>query len=151
MGIRLSIELQRDSTADHDASASAAEVVRERYTRRYASPMRALLLCLLFLACAGPTQGQVAGTSTARTRSTPSLAPPASGEDKERYQLNQEFEDMRDTTNANREINHASAPPSATPAATGSGAPGSSAPAAKRAVKRGPAEQAAVPPPAPTK
>src|SRR6185295_6712981 len=122
---------------------------RERGTRRYASPMRALLPCLLFLACAGPTQGQVAGTSTARTRSSPSLAPPASGADKERYQMNQEFEDMRDTSQANREANRASAPPAPAPATTGAGAPGSSTPAAKRPVKRGPAEQEAVPPPAP--
>lgn len=104
--------------------------------------MRALLACILLAACAGPTQ-RTAETPTARTRRPPSLAPPASGEDKERYQLNQQFEDMRDASQANRELEHASAPPPTSPA--------SPAPPAAKPVKRGPAEQAHLPPVAPPK
>ena len=77
------------------------------------------------------------------------MAPPASGDDKERYQLNQQFEDMSAAQQANRELKRANAapPPDALPTA---GAPASPAPPAKP-VKRGPAEQAPPQPASPTK
>jgi hypothetical protein len=109
--------------------------------------MRALLACFLLAACAGPTQRPIGETPTARTRRPPSLAPPATGDDKERYQLNQQFEDMRDASQAHREHDHADAQPSA---ASGSGGPGSPAPATKP-IKKRPAEQAPPQPPATTR
>jgi hypothetical protein len=95
--------------------------------------MKTLLLGLLLAACAGPSQNTLAETPAATTRRPPTLPPPASGSDRERSQLNQQFEDMRDTQQAHREAKRANAAP---PAA---GAPGT---AAKKPVKRGPAEQA---------
>ncbi|MBC7978729.1 MAG: hypothetical protein H7138_27400, partial [Myxococcales bacterium] len=90
--------------------------------------MRPLLLALLLTACAGPSRNPLADTPTATTRRPPSLAPPASVEDKERYQLDQQFEDMRDTQQAHRELEHAPSP-----AAKAPGAPASSVkPAATR-------------------
>jgi hypothetical protein len=101
--------------------------------------MKALVACVLLLSCGGSPQRPVAESPTGRTRRPPSLAPPASGDDKERYQLNQQFEDMRDAQEANREVDHANA-------AAGAGS-GSAAPEVKRPIKRGPAEQAPSPPP----
>jgi hypothetical protein len=103
--------------------------------------MRTLLLSLLLAACAGPSRNTLAETPTAGTRRPPSLAPPASGADKERYQMNQQFEDMRDAQQAHGEARRAQAapPPAAVPTA---GAPGTAVPAAKPPVKRGPAAQA---------
>lgn len=110
--------------------------------------MRAILLCLLFVACAGPGQSQLAETPTATTPRAPSLAPPASGSDKERHQLNQQFEDMRDANEAHREAQGGEAPPPPPPNRT---APPSDTapPGATPPRKRGPAEQA--PAPQPTK
>lgn len=122
-----------------------------RSARRYVCRMRPLLLSLFLVACAGPGQDTLAKTPTATTRRTPSLAPPSNNADKDRYQLNEQFEEMRDAQQAHREASHESAPPppAPVPAATGSGAPGSPAPGATPPVKkRGPAEQA---PPSPTK
>jgi hypothetical protein len=111
--------------------------------------MRPFFLSLFLVACAGPGQDTLAKTPTATTRRTPSLAPPSNNADKDRYQLNEQFEEMRDAEQAHREASHESAPPPApVPAATGSGAPGSPTPPVK---KRGPAEQAPAPPRSTTK
>jgi len=100
--------------------------------------MRAALVCSFLVACGGPSRSTLAETPTATTRRAPSLAPPASTDDKDRYQLNQQFEDMRDSQQAHREAAHQDAAPA--PGA-GSAAPGA-APGATPPVKRGVAEQA---------
>ena len=70
--------------------------------------MRATALCLLLLAaCAGPSRNQLANTPTATTRRPPSLAPPASQSDEDRYQVNQQFEDQRDAKQAYDEVEQA--------------------------------------------
>jgi len=86
------------------------------------------------MACVGPSQQALSETPTATTRRAPAEAPPASVDDKDRYQQTQQFEDMRDSQQAHREAAHqeATPPPSA----------GSAAPAPAKPAKRGVAEQA---------
>lgn len=86
--------------------------------------MRAVLLCSLLVACAGPSRENLAETPIATTPRSPSMPPPASVDDKDRYQVNQQFEDMHDA----QEARHQAAPEA------GSGS--------ARPVKRGPAVQA---------
>lgn len=93
-------------------------------------------MCSFLVACGGPSRGAPAETPTATTRRPPTLAPPASVDDKDRYQLNQQFEDMHDAQKAHREAGQRAAPP---PPGAGSG---SAAPGTTRPIKRGPAEQA---------
>ena len=96
--------------------------------------MRAALVCSLLVACAGPSQQQLSETPTATTHRSPAMPPPASVDDKDRYQQYQQFEDQRDSASARREAEHqeATPPPSA----------GSAAPATAKPAKRGVAEQA---------
>jgi len=96
--------------------------------------------------CAGPSRQPLAETPTATTRRPPSLAPPASDADKDRYQLNQQFEDMRDAQQAHRESKGTNAAPP-----PGASAPKAPAPAARPPIKHGPAEQAPAQPAAPAK
>ncbi|MEO7733761.1 MAG: hypothetical protein ABIY55_22545 [Kofleriaceae bacterium] len=102
--------------------------------------MRAALVCSFLVACAGPSQGALSETPAATTRRAPPLAPPASTDDRDRYQLNQQFEDMRDSQEAHREATHHDATPAPGPG-SGSAAP-NAAPGTARPVKHGPAEQA---------
>ena len=98
--------------------------------------------------CAGSSRQSLAETPTATTRRPPSLAPPASDADKDRYQLNQQFEDMNDAQQAHRESKDADAAP---PPATGVPKAPAPAPAPKPPVTHGPAEQAPARPAAPGK
>lgn len=107
-----------------------AQWLRERYAGR----MRAVLVYSFLVACAGPSRGALSETPAATTRRAPPLAPPASTDDRDRYQLNQQFEDMHDSQEAHREATHHDATPA--PGA------GSAAPATARPIKHGPAEQA---------
>ena len=78
--------------------------------------MKAVLIALLAStgACAGPSQKQLAETPTATTPKAPSLAPPASDSDEERYRVNESMENMNDAQNAHREAGgESSAPPPA--------------------------------------
>ena len=97
--------------------------------------MRVLLVALLVAACGGPSRNQLAETPTAQSPRSPSLAPPASDDDKERYKLNEQFEDSRAAGQAYREANgESSAPPPAPlpPEGSGSGSgTGSAAPKKK--------------------
>jgi hypothetical protein len=105
--------------------------------------MRAALVCWFLAACGGPSRSTLADTPAATTPGRPAMAPPASGDDKERSQLNQQFEDMHDAKEARREASHDGAAP---PPGAGSGSAGP--------VKHGPAEQApdrVKPVPAPSK
>ncbi|MBA3462704.1 MAG: hypothetical protein H0T46_22295 [Deltaproteobacteria bacterium] len=65
--------------------------------------MRTLLLLLVAGACAGPGQARLAETPTATTKATPTMAPPASDNDKDRAQLVSSMDDMRDAQSAHRE------------------------------------------------
>jgi hypothetical protein len=87
--------------------------------------MRPLLLCLALAACAGPSRKELAETPTATTRRPPSLAPPASNSDEDRYQVNQQFEDMRDAEQAHREVeqDRAAPPPEPLPQQPDAGTP----------------------------
>lgn len=69
--------------------------------------MRPALFCLLLSACAGPSQQQLRQTPTATSPRTPTLAPPASSSDADRYQVNQGFEDQRDARDASRQAEEA--------------------------------------------
>lgn len=76
--------------------------------------MRAFVLVLLLGACGGPQRNQLAETPTAQTPRTPSLAPPASDSDKDRYKTNEQFENIQDAQQAHREAaGGESAPPPA--------------------------------------
>ena len=55
------------------------------------------------MACAGPSRQQLAETSTAQTKRAPANAPPASGSDEDRTQVNDSFDAMQDGQNAHRE------------------------------------------------
>ncbi len=68
---------------------------------------------MLLAACGGPSQNQLAESPTAQSPRSPSLAPPASDDDKERYRLNEQFEDSRAAGQAYREVEGDSAPPPA--------------------------------------
>jgi len=126
------------------AAGALAGGARETPPRRYAwsMSMRPLLLGLLLAACAGQGPHTLAGTPTARSHRQPTMPPPASADDKDRYQLNQQFEDMHDAQQAKREADRANAAPP--PAALPTAGPGPS-PAGKQPVKKGPAEQAPTP------
>lgn len=67
--------------------------------------MRALLVAMLLVSCAGPSQKELAETPTGQSQRDPSLAPPASEDDKDRYRLNEGFEDQRAADQAYREAN----------------------------------------------
>lgn len=103
--------------------------------------MRTIAL-LALMACGAPTQQQLANTPTATTRRPTPVAPPASDNDKDRYQMDQQLQDTRDAQQAHREAStpESAPPPAAKPAKRG---PAEQAPAP---VKTGPAEQAPTPP-----
>lgn len=79
--------------------------------------MRALVFATLLAACGGPSRSQLADTPTARTPRTPTLAPPASTDDKDRATVDQQFDSMEDMQQAHREAAAASkaAPPAPLP------------------------------------
>lgn len=79
--------------------------------------MRTLLL-LALVACAGPSQQKLADTPTATTRRPPAVAPPASDNDKDRYQMDRQLEDARDAQQAHREAGSEAKPPPAAPKPT---------------------------------
>lgn len=93
--------------------------------------MRALLVASLLAACGGPSRSQLAETPTAQTPRTPSLAPPASPDDEERYKVNDQFEQQRDADQAHREAGNEGAPPAPLPG-TGSGSGSAAPPAPKK-------------------
>lgn len=94
--------------------------------------MKALLFALLLAACGGPSRNQLAETPTANSPRNPSLAPPASDDDNERYRLNEQFEEQRAADQAYREAGGESAPPAPLPPdGSGSGS-GSAAPPKKK-------------------
>lgn len=94
--------------------------------------MKALLAVMLLAACGGPSQNQLAETPTAQSPRNPSLAPPASDDDKERYKLNEQFEDQRAADQAHREAaGENNAPPPAPLPREGEGS-GSAAPKKKK-------------------
>jgi hypothetical protein len=97
--------------------------------------MRTLLL-LALVACAGPSQQKLADTPTATTKRPSPVAPPASDNDKDRYQMDRQLEDARDAQQAHREASEPAPPPGA-PVKPSTPAP---------PVKRGPVEQAPPPP-----
>ncbi|MEZ4400366.1 MAG: hypothetical protein R3B06_10130 [Kofleriaceae bacterium] len=87
--------------------------------------MKAILLCLGLAACAGPSQQQLRQTPTATTPRSPSLAPPASGSDRDRYEVTQGFEDQRDVKEAHRQAEaEREAPPGPVPGMPGTAPPG---------------------------
>lgn len=94
--------------------------------------MRTLLFALLLAACGGPSRNQLAETPTAQTPRNPSLAPPASDDDKDRYKLNEGFEDQRAAEQAYRESAGETRAPPPPPPPPGEGAgSGSAAPKKK--------------------
>ena len=94
--------------------------------------MRALVVALLFAACGGPSRSQLAETPTAQTPRSPSLAPPASDDDKERYKVNEQFEDQRAADQAHREAGGESAAPPPPPLPVEGAGSGSAAPKKKK-------------------
>jgi len=95
--------------------------------------MKGIAALFVLCACGGPSQQQLAETPTAKTRATPAEAPPASTSDQDRAHLVQQFDDMQATQQAHKEAKQGSAP----------------APAPKKGEpppKKGPAEQATLPP-----
>lgn len=91
--------------------------------------MRSLIFSAVLAAgCAGPTQQQLAETPSAQGHQTQYEAPPASTSDKDRERAVQQMDDMQTTQNARKEAGqNAKKPP-----------PGP--------LKKGPAEQATLPP-----
>lgn len=111
--------------------------------------MRRLILLLGLAgsgACGGPTHSQLAETPTAKTPARHTEAPPASTSDVDRSRLTQQFDDMQSTQQAYREAGQSNqAPPKASKALNknqGQGKDGAAPPK-----KKGPAEQATLPPP----
>jgi hypothetical protein len=96
--------------------------------------MRALMFLVLLSACGGPSRSQLAETPTATTPRTPTLAPPASTDDKDRYKLNEQFETMQDAQNAHQEAarSEKAPPPPLPPDGAGSAAPGAEPPPKKK-------------------
>jgi hypothetical protein len=94
--------------------------------------MKVLLVAMVLAACGGPSQNQLAETPTAQTPRNPSLAPPASDDDKERYRLNEQFEDQRDAEQAHREAGSESKAPPPAPLPAESTGSGSAAPQKKK-------------------
>jgi hypothetical protein len=93
--------------------------------------MRSFAIIVALTACAGPTQEQLAETPSARAPAHPYEAPPASTSDVDRSRAIQQMDDMQTTQNARKEANaDAKKPP-----------PGP--------LKKGPAEQATLPPKSP--
>ncbi len=90
--------------------------------------MRAIAFVLLVGACGGPTRNQLAETPTAQTKRTPSLAPPASDSDEDRYKTNEQFENMQDAQQARREAAGESAAPPPAPLPPEGAGSGSAAP-----------------------
>lgn len=91
--------------------------------------MRSIAIIVALAGCAGPTQQQLAETPSARQPARPVEAPPASTSDQDRSHLVQSFDDMETTQKARKEANaNAKKPP-----------PGP-------LQKKGPAEQATLPP-----
>jgi hypothetical protein len=99
--------------------------------------MRRVLAWLVVCACGGASQSQLADTPTARTRPTPTEAPPASTSDQDRAHLVQQFDDMQATQNAQAEAKQGSAAPP--PKKTG----------VKKGYRKAPVEQAPMPTKAP--
>lgn len=78
--------------------------------------MRAVITALIVLsACAGPGQQRLAETPTARTRATPTEAPPASTSDRDRDELVKSMDSMKDVQDAHAEARKQPAPPAPLP------------------------------------
>lgn len=81
--------------------------------------MRAAITVLLVLsACAGPGQQRLAETPTARTRATPTEAPPASTSDRDRDELVKSTDSMKDVQDAHAEARKRPAPPAPLPSSS---------------------------------
>jgi hypothetical protein len=83
--------------------------------------MRAFLAAAIVLsACAGPGQQRLAETPTARTRATPTEAPPASTSDRDRDELTKSMDSMKDAQDAHAESHKkpAASPPAPLPPPT---------------------------------
>jgi hypothetical protein len=61
---------------------------------------------LALMACAGPSRQQLSDTPTAQTKRTPSHAPPASTDDRDRAQVEDSWDSREDAQNAHREAGH---------------------------------------------
>jgi hypothetical protein len=73
--------------------------------------MRVLVASLLVAAaCAGPSQTEVAQTSTATVPRTAAVAPPASTDDDERWRVTTTSNDVQDAQQAQREARNAPRP-----------------------------------------
>ena len=90
--------------------------------------MRSIAIVVALAGCAGPSQQQLAETPSARQPARPYEAPPASTSDQDRSHLVQQFDDMETTQRARKEAKSAAKKP-----------PGP-------LQKKGPAEQATLPP-----
>ncbi|CAN5338832.1 hypothetical protein BH11MYX1_BH11MYX1_53400 [soil metagenome] len=74
--------------------------------------MRPVITAFVVLAaCAGPGQQRLSETPTARTRATPTEAPPASTSDRDRDELVKSTDSMKDVQNAHAEARKQPAPP----------------------------------------
>lgn len=94
--------------------------------------MRPIVFVLFACACGGATPSRLAETPTAQTPRTPTLAPPASDSDKDRYKTNEQFENMQDAQQMRREAGKTAAPPPAPlPPETDDSGSGSAAPPPK--------------------
>ena len=76
---------------------------------RYGADMRFALVFALF-ACGGPGQQRLADTPTARTRATPTEAPPSSTSDRDRDELVKSNSSMKDAQDAHAEARKKPAP-----------------------------------------
>lgn len=84
--------------------------------RGYGERMRAFLaVAIVLFACAGPGKQRLAETPTARTRVTPTEAPPASTSDRDRDELVKSMDSMKDAQDAHAESHKKGAPPPALP------------------------------------
>ena len=90
--------------------------------------MRSFAIMVALAACGGPSQQQLAETPAARQPARPAEAPPASTSDEDRSHLVQQFDDMQTTQQATKEAKSAAKKPPPGP------------------LKKGPAEQATLPP-----
>jgi len=79
--------------------------------------MRIGLAAVLVVACGGPGQQRLADSPTARTRATPTEAPPASTSDRDRDELVKSMDSMKDAQDAHAETRKKPAPPPPLPPA----------------------------------
>jgi len=81
--------------------------------------MRVFIATLVVLsACAGPGQARLAESPTARTRATPTEAPPASTSDRDRDELVKSMDSMKDAQDAHAETHKKPTPPAPRPPPT---------------------------------